>query len=135
MPRRNETKSAGRVVGRGNKRTTGGITQRQLLWLGVLVSYCQTRECAIFVGTMTTTGNISMNFYWNEEKCRASVNTLDNFAEEVPVILSDIFDEEITIKDIERAVPWLAVAAAEVAPDKKASPRSNPEVEAPHRPS
>lgn len=135
MPRNYNRKSEGRIVGKSNVREYKSLTERQKLWLGALIVFCQTKECAVFVGTMTTTGSVGLNFYWNEDKCKGSLHFMDNWAEEVPIMLSDVFDEEITIQTVERAVPWLAVAAAEVAQDKKPMTRTREAVEVPQRPS
>ena len=135
MPRREQRKSDGRRVGRRETRRPDGLTWRQQLWLGVLVAYCQAREVAVFIGTPTTTGSIRINLYPPDDKCTGSLSLLENFAEEVPALLSDVFEEEVSIESIEQLVPWLARAAAEAPADKKPRLRPSEEVLVPERPS
>lgn len=135
MPRKARSTSDGRTVGRTERRKADKMTWRQQLWLGVLVAFCQSRETAVFIGTPTTTGSIRVNVYPPDDKCVGSLSLLDNFAEEVPALLSDVFEEEITISAIERAVPWLAVAAAEAPLDRKPKLRPSEEVLVPQGPS
>ena len=135
MPTRRQSKSDGRQVGRRQTREATSMTWRQQLWLGAMVAYCQTREVACFIGTPTTTGSVKVNLYPPDDKCVGSLHLLDNFAEAVPELLSDVFDEEITVASVERAVPWLARAASDAPTDVKPKLRSSQEVEVPQRPS
>jgi len=134
MPRSPKGRTDGRRVGRTETRSPKALTQNQQLLLGALTAYCLSRDTAVFVGTPTTTGSIRVNLYPPDDKCVGALSLLDNFFEAVPELLSDVFEEDVTIKDLEVALPWLAELAAKAPRDRKPTLRPSEEVEVPQRP-
>lgn len=133
--RSNSRSSAGRQVGSRSKRDSQTMTDVQQILLGAMVVFCWLRDTAMFVGTRSTTGSIRLNFYPPDDKCSGSINLLDDWQEEVPTLLSDIFDEEISLEDVLRAVPWAARKLSDAPRDAKPALVSAQAVETPLRPS
>lgn len=113
MPRLQKGKTSGRAVGKTQKRSSTEPTWDQQLWLSALVVYCMSRQTAVFVGTPTTTGSIRLNLYPPDDRCQGSLSLMDDWSVEVPAMLSDVFEEDITADDLYRVVGWLAERAAE----------------------
>jgi len=128
-------KAQGRAVGRREARRSTGLTEVQQIWLGVLVAYCLTRETAVFIGTPTTTGSIRLNIYPPDDRCQGSLALLEDWAVEIPLLLSDVFDEEISEDKLLRAVPWAARKAAEAPRELVPALRASETADLPQRPS
>lgn len=106
-------KSQGRQVGSKEQQARRALTDEQQVLLGALVSYCVSRDTAVFVGSITTTGSIKLNIYPPDDKCVGALNLRENWLEALPGLLSDVFEEDITLATLERAVPWLRRTAAD----------------------
>lgn len=135
MAQRWTGKTKGKNVGRTQTREYQGLTELQQLWLAGAMIYCQLKGCAMFIGTPTTTGSLRINLYPGDTPCHASLHFQEDWAQEIPFILSNTFEEDITEADIIRAVPWLARKASEAPRDRKAAYRPSEEVDLPQKPS
>jgi len=122
---------SGRKVGSREMRNSKTMSDFQKAWLAALVTFCIAEDCAVFIGTPTTTGSLRINFYPSDEKCVGSLNLQDTWDEEVPVLLSDVFGREISADEVKRASSWLAGRVSEASRDVKRPLRSLPEVEVP----
>jgi len=127
-------KAAGRAVGSRETRRATGLTEEQQIWLGLLVSFCLSRGTAVFIGTPTTTGSIRLNIYPPDDRCQGSLALLEDWSVEVPLLLSDVFEEEISVNDLLRAVPWAARKRSEGAGDARPALRPSEEVPLPLKP-
>lgn len=119
MARKQFGKTSGRSVGREQTRRSSGLTEVQQIWLAGLIAFCLGRGTAVFVGTPSTTGSIRLNIYPPDDRCSGSLSLHEDWAELIPELLSDVFEEDITEETLLRAVPWLARKAAEAPRDKK----------------
>lgn len=134
MATRRTGKVTGRAVGSRERRRATGLTEVQQIWLGILLNYCLLRDTAVFVGTPTTTGSIRVNIYPPDERCQGSLALLEDWANEVPVLLSDVYEEEISEEDLLRAVPWAARKLSEAPRDANLTRRTEEPVNVPLRP-
>ncbi len=127
-------KTAGRQIGTAQVRSPKHMTDFQKAWLSAMVVYCLGRDTAVFIGTPTTTGSIRVNVYPPDDKCVGSLSLLQDWDVEVPAMLSDIYEEEITAEDVKGAATWLTGRAAEAPRDVKPTLRPSESVEVPRRP-
>lgn len=133
MARKQFGKTTGRAVGREQVRKSTGLTEVQQIWLAGLIAFCLGRGTAVFVGTPSTTGSIKLNIYPPDDRCSGSLSLHEDWAELVPELLSDVFEEDIDEAAIVRAVPWLARKAAEVPRDRKPTYAQVPTGEVPQK--
>lgn len=133
MATRRTGKAQGRPVGQKAVRRATGLTEVQQIWLGLLVAYCLTRDTAVFVGTPTSTGSVRLNVYPPDDRCQGSLALLEDWSVEIPALLSDVFEEDITEADLVRAAPWAARKLAEAPGDIKPTLRPSDQADVPQR--
>lgn len=121
MPvRKSSETSKARHVGRKTVAPYRELSQVQEVWLGLIVAYCLKHDTAVFIASPNTTGSLRINFYLPDDKCAASLNVREDWSIEIPIILSDVFGEEVTERDLLLACPWTAERA--VAPPAAPKP-------------
>jgi len=136
MATRKSTNTRGfRQVGSKAVKDSQKMSDIQEIMLGAVVAFCFQKDCAVFIGTRTTTGSVRLNFYPGDDKCSTSLSLMEDWTVEIPAVLSDVFEEDISLEDLLRAAPWAARKSSEAPRGANLTRRSSGAGEGPQSPS